>query len=148
MEILREDVTLGLAILGISIGIFNTWRSFRLSRTRLKIECDWVFDVPGVGYKAFCVTVRNCSGFDIVVESISFHALGKKGRISYWMNKHAESAIPRKVAGRSSQSFILSPHFHKDQHFDQIHKVRVETGDGEVRTASCWKAITSPLREG
>lgn len=142
---IREDITLSIAIFGAALGIYNAWRLHHAAKTRLSIQTSWLSDFAPAGYRAFCIKVTNLSGFDIVVESISFLGSGRDGHIPLSKHLDSNSHLPRRIAARSSEDFLLSQHFHTIPEFKSISRVRVTTGDGCIFHHQCKKMILSPL---
>lgn len=141
----REDITLSIALFGVALGIYNAWWSHHAAKTRLSIQTSWISDFAPAGYRAFCVKVTNLSGFDIVVESISFLSSGRDGHIPLSKHLDSNSHLPRRIVARSSEDFLLSQHFHTIPDFESISRVRVTTGDGSIYHHGCKKMILSPL---
>lgn len=122
MQITREDITFGFAIIGCALGLLNYWRSWDRDRVKIKVlpKLSRFLHQNGAIVGAIssterdydksriCIEVINLSSFAVTICDVGFVAKGG-GKFSMFQPiTYDGKDFPRKLAPRESVSFYAS----------------------------------------
>ncbi|MHC2018920.1 hypothetical protein [Methylobacterium sp. CM6247] len=92
-------LTLSLAILGVLLGIFNTWSNIRARRLRVKVTP--AFAMTTTGGQGFSIEVLNRSSFPIVVNEVGLTLKDTTQRVTVGRPYFADDGtMPRRLGAR------------------------------------------------
>jgi len=99
-------ITLGIAIVGATLGIINTWRSFDRDRIRLKIIPKWAMFRGGT--QTLCIDIINLGYIPVTINQVGFR-LRERNKVFIFMPMPMPgSELPKRLEPRTSFT-VLAP---------------------------------------
>lgn len=109
---IMDSVTLGIAVLGATLGLINTWRSIERDRIKLMVMPKKAIPVGGAELVHpninFCIEVINLSIIPLIISEVGFLYKGsdRRGVIIQPLSSDG-SSIPRKLEAREAITFYI-----------------------------------------
>lgn len=111
LQIWKELITFGLALLGAVLGLLNTWRA--LNRERVKLRVRFVHAYPAnaaqLGGKMYGIEITNLSAFAVTILEAGLNILGSADRCPFIPHVTPDNKpLPRKLDSREQCTLYIS----------------------------------------
>ena len=122
-------VSLGIAVFGAALSLFNTWRAFSNDRVKIRVKPCWaMFDN---GSECLLVEVVNLSTFPVTVTHIGFTLRGTQRHIQLMPNIiRSEDRLPKRLEPRTNLTVFAAPKATEDPSFAYADMAYVKTACG------------------
>lgn len=134
---LVQSVTFGIALVGMTLGILNTWRDFFRDRVRLRVIPMVSYSVgPGMEPKPrLVIKVVNLSTFAVTISTVGFKKPGPKNRLAVIaVDSDGETLIlPRRLEVRESFKAFAKPGIEEEEGFNRTKRAFAKTTCGVTR---------------
>lgn len=126
MEIsIVDGVTLGTAMVGAVLGVFNLWKLFERDRIRVKVVPKSY--ITTFGASGVCIEVINLSYFSVTVSSVGFAVRGG-GR--WFTHRSLFENLPQRLESRAAFTAYLVAGVEKHEGFALVRSAVVKTACG------------------
>ncbi|WP_164227296.1 hypothetical protein [Stenotrophomonas maltophilia] len=122
-------LTLGIAVLGATLGVFNTWTNYRRGTRRARIQCGYDKSQGTEAPSLWCEVI-NPGGVPVTIKSV--RVLAARGDLTKEMPIHGSADIERKLLGRlePGASVVATAPADYVPFFLWVTKVTATTADG------------------
>lgn len=124
-----EVTTLGIAVLGATLGVLNTWRTFNQDRVRIRVAA--MYCLIGDGRECLGIEVVNLSSFPVTITGIGCTMAGGKKRL--WLHPDLLSTgdtLPKRLEPRTGFTALAGPGATEHLEFRGARKPFVATACG------------------
>ena len=100
-------VSLGIAVVGAILGLFNSWRAFSNDRVKIRVKAS--IASLGVGDKRLMIETLNLSTFPITITHIGFTLTGSKRHLQLlpiYLNE--ADGLPKRLESRTHLAVLAA----------------------------------------
>ena len=101
----KDQLTFGVAVVGATLGVLNTWRGILKDRAKIKVTPKLWLD--GQGRSGLCIDAVNLSAFDLTISQVGLNIGGKK-RLAFPFYSIGDKT-PILLVPRSCVCFYVKP---------------------------------------
>lgn len=132
----RDNITLGLAILGSVLGIINFWRQVRKDRVRIRVTPKVAYPVGEVADQRprLCIDVVNLSAFPITVSDTGFTLWFSRERLALVRPIIIDGKPwPRRLESREAFTVYFNPTIATDPKLARVRRAYAKTDCGHIQ---------------
>jgi hypothetical protein len=116
-------VSLGIAVFGACLSLFNSWRAFSNDRVKIRIRPSWALRIDGT--ECLLVEVVNLSTFPVTISHVGLTLRGGKH-----IQLSMAALLPKLLEPRTNLTVLAPAHTCKDAALHGADKVYVSTACG------------------
>jgi len=128
----RDGITLGVALLGASLGILNFWRMMDRDRVHIRVVPRSYFHTNG-GASGVCIEIINLGFIPITISQVGF-TVNLKGQV--FLHRSLIQDLPKRLEARTSFTAYLATGVEQDERFRSVVRAFAKTECGRRFTGS------------
>jgi hypothetical protein len=131
---LKDQLTFGVAVIGATLGVLNTWRGILKDRSKIRVTPQaWFTDD---GESGLCIEAINLSAFDLTITQVGL-AVGRKKRLAFPFYSIGDKT-PILVKPRARACFYVKP--------GCMHNLDLRNVKGAVVITACGQLFRGDSR--